>query len=254
MIVLKTRADIQKMRHAGQILASVMERIRPLIVPGVTTAELDAQAHDWILAAGATPSFLGYGGFPKSVCISVNEEVVHGIPGKRVVREGDVVGIDLGVYCDGFHADSAWTFAVGEITEEAQRLLRVTEEALFKGIEKAKPGNRIGDVSAAIQKHVESNGFHVVRDLVGHGIGRELHEPPSVPCFGKPGQGPKIKEGMTFCIEPMVNVGTWKVKTLEDKWTVVAADGRYSAHFEHTVAITQDGAEILTRHPAPVAR
>lgn len=251
MIVLKTRAEIELMREAGRILARARRLAAELVRPGVTTGELDDLIHQTIIDAGATPSFLGYQGsgpspFPKSSCLSVNEEVVHGIPGSRVLNEGDIIGIDIGVYKDGYHADSAMTFPVGAVSEETQTLLRVTREALQKGIDKAHVGNRIGDISAAVQRHVESHGFGVVRELVGHGIGQDLHEDPAVPNFGRSGTGPKIKEGMTFCIEPMVNAGTWKVKTLADGWSLVAADGRYSAHFEHTVAIGKSGAEILT--------
>ncbi len=239
------------MRASGKVLARAREAARQLVAPGVTTDELDAVIHKVIIDAGATPSFLNYESaastpFPKASCISVNEVVVHGIPGPRVLQEGDIVGIDIGVYMNGYHTDSAWTYPVGTVDEATAKLLRVSQESLFKGIEKAKPGNRIGDVSAAIQKYLDSHGYGIVRDLVGHGIGQSLHEAPSVPNFGKAGTGPKIKEGMTFCIEPMVNAGTWRVKTLEDEWTMVTADGKYSAHFEHTVAITKNGAEILT--------
>lgn len=246
MIVLKTRAEIEKMRAAGAILARVLRVAGEHIRPGITTDELDVLIHNLISEAGATPSFLNYNGFPKSACISVNEAVVHGIPGAITLKEGDIVGVDIGVHKDGFHADSAWTFPVGAVSDEAEKLMRVTRESLNKGIEKARVGNRIGDIAAAIQRHVETNGFSIVRDLVGHGIGRDIHEGPSVPNFGKPGTGPKLKEGMTICIEPMVNAGTWKVKTLPDDWTMVTADGRYSAHYEHTVAITKDGPMILT--------
>lgn len=251
MIVLKTQAEIALMRESGRILAKARRLASEHALPGVTTGELDEIIHEVIKSEGATPSFLNYQGsgpspFPKSSCLSVNEEVVHGIPGTRKLAAGDIIGIDIGVYKDGFHTDSAWTFPVGDVSEETKLLLRVTREAMEKGIEKAKPGARIGDIAAAIEKHVESFKFGIVRELVGHGIGRSLHEEPSVPNFGRPGTGPKIKEGMTFCIEPMVNLGTWKVKTLSDGWTMVSADGRYSAHFEHTVAITKNGAEILT--------
>lgn len=247
MIVLKTRDEIEAMRAAGRIVARTLRLMSEAIVPGRTTPkELDALAHRVIGEAGATPSFLGYRGFPASACISVNEAVVHGIPDDRILEEGDIVGLDLGVFLNGFHADGAWTFPVGEISESAQRLLNVTRESLYQGIAKAKVGNRIGDVAATVQRYVESNGYSVVRDLVGHGIGRTVHEEPSVPNFGKPGKGPVLREGMTICIEPMVNEGTFKVKTLKDDWTMVSADGKLSAHFEHTVAITRGGPEILT--------
>ncbi len=251
MIVLKTRAEIELMREAGRVLARARRVASEHVRPGVTTDQLDILIHQVITEAGAEPSFLNYQGsgpspFPKSSCLSVNEEVVHGIPGSRVLNEGDIIGIDIGVYKDGYHADSAWTFPVGEVSEETKKLLKVSREALERGIDKARVGNRIGDISAAVQRHVESHGFGVVRELVGHGIGQDLHEEPSVPNFGRAGMGPKIKEGMTFCIEPMVNAGTWKVKTLADGWSLVSADGRYSAHFEHTVAIGKNGPEILT--------
>jgi methionyl aminopeptidase len=247
MIVLKTKSELEKMRAAGRVVARALRSMSEAIVPGKTTPrELDALAERIVREAGGVPSFLGYRGFPNSVCISVNEAVVHGIPGDVPLEEGDIVGLDLGVYLDGWHADSAWTYPVGTVAPEAQRLLNVTRESLFQGIAKARVGNRIGDIAAAVQKYVESNGYSIVRDLVGHGIGRSIHEEPSVPNFGKPGSGPVLKEGMTICIEPMVNQGGYKVKTLKDNWTLVAADGKYSAHFEHTVAITRDGPVILT--------
>ncbi|MBL8060224.1 MAG: type I methionyl aminopeptidase [Chthonomonas sp.] len=251
MIILKTQAEIALMRESGRILAKARRLASEQLRPGITTGELDDIIHSALLAEGATPSFLNYQGsgpspFPKSSCLSVNEEVVHGIPGNRKLKEGDIIGIDIGVYKDGFHTDSAWTFPIGEVSDEVKLLLRVARESLEKGIERARAGARIGDVSAAIQKHIDAYKFGIVRELVGHGIGRSLHEEPSVPNFGRAGTGPKLKEGMTFCIEPMVNLGTWKVKTKSDGWTMVSADGRPSAHFEHTVAITKSGAEILT--------
>lgn len=246
MIILKTRAEIAKMREAGRILARAQRIAGEMLRPGITTEELDAEIHRVITEAGASPSFLGYNGFPKSACISVNEEVVHGIPGKRKVKEGDIVGIDIGVYFDEYHADAARTFAVGEVTPEVAKLLKVTEDALMLAINMIKPGKRLGDICAAIQKHAESHGFSVVRELSGHGIGQSLHEEPSVPNFGRMGTGPKLKEGMTLAIEPMVNIGTPKVKILSDDWTVVTADGKCSAQFEHTIAIGKNSAEILT--------
>lgn len=246
MIILKTRAEIAKMREAGRILARAQRMAGEMLRPGITTEELDAEIHRVITEAGASPSFLGYNGFPKSACISVNEEVVHGIPGKRKVKEGDIVGIDIGVYLDEYHADAARTFAVGEVTPEVAKLLKVTEDALLLAINMIKPGKRLGDICAAIQKHAESHGFSVVRELSGHGIGQSLHEEPSVPNFGRMGTGPKLKEGMTLAIEPMVNIGTPKVKILSDDWTVVTADGKCSAQFEHTIAIGKNSAEILT--------
>lgn len=235
------------MRDAGRVLAGVMRRVSESIVPGKTTLlDLDSLAERLITEANGVPSFKGYRGFPGSVCISVNEVVVHGIPDERVLQEGDIVGLDFGVILDGWHADSAQTVPVGTISQSAQRLLNVTRESLYQGIGKARMGNRIGDVSAAVQRYVEHNGYSVVRDLVGHGIGRDLHEEPSVPNFGRAGKGPMLREGMTICIEPMVNEGGYKVRTLEDQWTTVTADGKLSAHFEHAVAITPGGPEILT--------
>ncbi len=248
MIVLKSRADIEKMRKAGRVVARALRVMSEAIIPGKTTpAELDALAKRIIEEAGGHPSFLNYRGFPASSCISVNDTVVHGIPDATALLEGDIIGLDLGVQLDGWHADGAWTYPVGTISKEAQRLLNVTRESLFQGISKARVGNRIGDVSAAVQKYVESNGYSVVRDLVGHGIGRNLHEEPAaVPNFGRAGKGEVLREGITMCIEPMVNAGTFKVVTLADKWTLKTADGSLSAHFEHTIAITREGPEILT--------
>lgn len=236
------------MRKAGRVVARALRVMSEAIVPGKTSpAELDALAKRIIEEAGGRPSFLNYRGFPASSCISVNDTVVHGIPDATPLAEGDIIGLDLGVQLDGWHADGAWTYPVGTISKEAQRLLNVTRESLFQGISKAKVGNRIGDVSAAVQKYVESNGYSVVRDLVGHGIGRNLHEEPaSVPNFGQAGKGEVLREGITMCIEPMVNEGTFKVVTLADKWTLKTADGSLSAHFEHTIAITREGPEILT--------
>jgi len=246
MIILKTRAEIAKMREAGRILARAQRMAGEMLRPGITTEEIDAEIHRVIIEAGAKPSFLDYNGFPKSACISINEEVVHGIPGKRIVKEGDIVGIDIGVYLDDYHADAARTFPVGEVTPEVAKLLKVTEDALMLAIGMIKPGKRLGDICAAIQKHAEGHGFSVVRELSGHGIGQDLHEEPSVPNFGRAGTGPKLKEGMTLAIEPMVNIGTPKVKILSDDWTVVTADGKCSAQFEHTVAVGKNSAEILT--------
>jgi methionyl aminopeptidase len=248
LIVLKSPSEIEKMRKSGRVVARTLRVMAEAIVPGKTSpADLDALAKRIIEEAGGRPSFLNYRGFPASSCISVNDTVVHGIPDPSPLEEGDIVGLDLGVQLDGWHADGAWSFPVGKISKEAQRLLNVTRESLFQGISKARAGNRIGDIASAVQKYVESNGYSVVRDLVGHGIGRQLHEEPSaVPNFGKPGKGELLREGMTICIEPMVNQGTYKVMTLPDKWTLKTADGSLSAHFEHTIAITKDGPEILT--------
>jgi len=247
VIHLKRPHEIEKMRASGRVLASVMRQVSEAIVPGKSTPkQLDALAERLIREAGGVPSFKGYRGFPASACISVNDVVVHGIPDDRPLQSGDIVGLDFGVILDGWHTDSAWTFPVGDIAPNAQRLLNVTREALFQGISKARIGNRIGDISATVQRYVESHGYGVVEELVGHGIGKSLHEEPSVPNFGRAGKGPVIKEGMTFCIEPMVNEGTYKVRTLEDQWTIVTADGKLSAHFEHTVAVTRDGPVLLT--------
>ena len=248
MIYIKTRAEIEKMRESGKVVARSLRLMSEAIVPGKTTpADLDALAGRIVAEAGGTPSFLNYRGFPANTCISVNQGVVHGIPNKVPLEEGDIVSLDMGVLLNGWHADGAWTYPVGAISVEAQRLLNVTRESLYQGISKAKVGNRIGDIAQAVQRYVEGNGYAVVRDLVGHGIGRKLHEEPdSVPNFGKAGRGELLRDGMTICIEPMVNEGTFKVKTLADKWTLVTADGKLSAHFEHTIAITREGVEILT--------
>ncbi len=236
------------MRAAGRVVARSLRLMGEAIVPGKTTPkELDAMAAKIVGDAGGTPSFLNYRGFPANACVSVNDTVVHGIPDDIPVKEGDIISLDMGVFLNGWHADGAWTYAVGSISVEAQRLLNVTKEALYQGIAKAKAGNRIGDISYAVQRYVESNGYSIVRDLVGHGIGQKLHEEPSaIPNFGKAGKGDVLREGMTICIEPMVNQGVFRVKTLDDGWTVKTADGKLSAHFEHTVAIGRDGATILT--------
>lgn len=253
MIRRKSPEDIEKMRAAGRVVARTIRALSESIVPGKTTLiELDQMAKRMMEEAGGRPSFLGYKGsgsstpFPGSACLSVNEVVVHGIPDERVLQSGDIIGIDLGVELNGWMGDGAWTFAVGEISESAQRLLNVTRESLMQGIQKARIGNHVGDISATIQKYCESHGYGVVRALVGHGIGQKLHEEPSVPNFGKPGRGPALVEGMVICIEPMINQGTPSVKTLDDDWTIVTADGKLSAHFEHMVAVTKSGPDILT--------
>ncbi len=217
-----------------------------MIQPGITTAELDRAIEDLILERGATPSFKGYYGYPASSCISVNEEVVHGIPGDRVLREGDIAGVDIGAYLDTYHGDGARTIAVGKVSDEARRLMRVTAECLTKAIEKVKPGNRVGDISGAVQRHAEANGYGVVRQLVGHGIGHALHEDPQVPNYVGGNPGPLLRPGMVIAIEPMVNQGTYEVYTLADEWTVVTRDHKLSAHYEHTVAITENGPVVLT--------
>lgn len=248
MITLKTPAEIEKMRASGRVVAKALRTMAEAIVPGKTSPlDLDAIGKRVAEEAGGTPSFLGYRGFPASACISVNDRVVHGIPDAHPLQEGDIVSLDMGVLLDGWHADGAWTYAVGEISTDAQRLLNVTKESLYQGIAKAKIGNRIGDIASTVQKYVESRGYGVVRELVGHGIGRSLHEDPhNIPNFGKAGTMEPLKEGMTICIEPMINQGTYKIVTLDDNWTTKTADGKLSAHFEHTVAITKNGPDILT--------
>ncbi len=247
MITIKSKSEVEKMRLAGKITGDALKMLEQHIKPGVSTEELDKLAHKYFTSKGATPSFLNYAGFPKSICSSINEQVVHGIPNKHVIlKEGDIISVDVGAYIKGYHGDAARTFAVGKISEEAQRLIDVTRESFFKGIKYAKHGNKLGDVSSAIQEYVEKNGFSVVRDLVGHGIGKNLHEDPSVPNYGHAGRGVKLAAGMTIAIEPMVNAGTHEVQVLDDEWTVVSADGSLSAHYENTVLITPNECEILT--------
>lgn len=246
MIIFKSEREIQYLREAGRIVALALRAVRQAVAPGVTTQELDEVARELIVAHGAIPAFKGYGGFQGNICASVNEEVVHGIPGPKRLQAGDIISIDCGAICNGYYGDSAVTIPVGTIDPESERLLRVTEESLYQGIAAATVGNRLGDISHAVQCHVEAEGFSVVRDYVGHGIGRSMHEDPQIPNFGAPGRGPLLKPGMVLAIEPMVNVGTYKVRTLKDGWTVVTADGKRSAHFEHTIAITPDGPKILT--------
>ncbi len=247
MIILKSRQEIEKMRKSNALVAAILEELKKKIRPGVKTIELDRLSEEMALKRGARPAFKGYRGYPYSLCTSVNSEVVHGMPSERELKEGDIVSLDFGILNDGYYGDAAVTVGVGEITPAAKRLLRVTEEALYRGIAKVKAGNRIGDVSAAIQGHAEAAGFSVVRDLVGHGIGKNLHEDPQVPNYGTSGRGVELKPGMVFAIEPMVNEGTCRVDILRDGWTVVTADGKLSAHFEHSVAITENGPVILSR-------
>ena len=246
MITIRTQKEIEIMRKSNRLVAQVLQKLRGAIKPGITTTELDEIAELSIKEAGAVPAFKGYRGYPATLCASVNEEVVHGIPGPRTLREGDIVSLDLGAYLYGYYGDAAITVPVGTINEEAKKLLKVTEEALYRGIEQAKNGNRLFDISHAIQSWVEPFGFSVVRDFVGHGIGRNLHEEPQVPNFGPPHQGPRLSPGMVLAIEPMINVGTWEVKILKDGWTVVTSDRSLSAHFEHTIAITDGRPDILT--------
>ena len=247
-IIVKSPEELKLMRQAGEIVALTLALLKSKIRPGMTTAELDAIAYDNVTKLGAIPSFKGYNGFPASVCISINEEVVHGIPSrKRRIREGDLVSLDFGAIYQGFHGDAAVSVGIGRIGEAARRLLEVTEEALYVGIEKARAGNHLCDISWAIQSYVEPKGYSVVRQYVGHGIGRNMHEEPQVPNFGSPRRGPKLQPGMTLALEPMVNIGTYRTIVKEDGWTVVTEDMALSAHFEHTVAITDGEAEVLTR-------
>lgn len=246
MIFIKNDKEIDLMRAAGRIVAETLLLIEQKVKPGITTSELDKIAEEFIVSKGAKPSFKGLYGFPASLCISVNQVVVHGIPGGYVLKDGDIVSVDCGAFLNGFHGDAARTFAVGNISEEARKLIKVTEESFFKGIEKAKVGNRLTDISHEIQNYVETNGFSVVKEFVGHGIGKVVHEDPEVPNFGRPDKGPKLVKGMALAIEPMVNVGNFKVKTLNDDWTVVTSDGSLSAHYENTIVILPDGPEILT--------
>ena len=247
MIILKSRQEIEKMRKSNALVAAILEELKKKIRPGVKTIELDRLSEEMALKKGARPAFKGYRGYPYSLCTSVNSEVVHGMPSERELKEGDIVSLDFGILNDGYYGDAAVTVPVGEIAPAAKRLLRVTEEALYRGIAEVRAGNRIGDISAAIQGHAEAAGYSVVRGLVGHGIGKNLHEDPQVPNYGSSGRGIELKAGMVFAIEPMVNEGTYRVDILRDGWTVVTADGKLSAHFEHSVAITENGPVILSR-------
>ena len=246
MIIIKNDNEVSLMRKAGKIVGETLLLLENEIKPGITTAELDKIAEEFITKHGAKPSFKGLYGFPSSLCISVNEQVIHGIPGEYMLKDGDIVSIDCGACIDGFHGDAARTFPVGNISSDAQKLIDITKESFFKGIEYAKVGNKLGDVSHEIQSYVEAAGFSVVRDFVGHGIGANVHEDPNVPNFGKAGLGPDLVKGMVLAIEPMVNIGNHKVKTLRNGWTVVTRDSSLSAHYENTVAILSDGPEILT--------
>lgn len=247
MIILKTQEEIDKMAQACRIVAETLEDIKSFVKPGISTKEIEKFAEERITKKGGTPAFKGYRGYPASICTSVNNQVIHGIPSQLRLKNGDIISIDLGVYLNGFYGDGAVTLPVGEIGPQARKLLKVTEEALYIGIRKATPRNRVSDISSAIQNHVESNGFSVVRSFVGHGIGTSLHEEPQIPNFGQPGQGPRLKEGMTLAIEPMVNSGGYEVGILEDGWTAVTLDNGLSAHFEHTIAITDNDPVILTK-------
>lgn len=247
MITIKSAKQVEKMRKACAITKAALELIEKNVKPGVSTKQLDKIAHDFIISKGGKPNFLHYNGFPGSICASVNDEVVHGIPEKNsILKEGDIISIDMGTVLDGWHSDAARTFPVGKISPEAQKLIDVTKECFFEGVKHLKHGAKLGDVSAAIQQHAEDNGYGVVRDLVGHGIGQNLHEDPSVPNFGKSGHGVKLAAGMTLAIEPMINEGTYEVTILDNDWTVVTVDGKLSAHYENTVLVTKNGYEILT--------
>ena len=252
MIICKSPVEIEKMRDASALVAEVLAELAGMVAPGISTLDLDREAERLVRAAGAEPAFKGYRGYPCTLCASVNEQVIHGIPNKRPLVEGDVVSLDMGVKKHGFFGDSAVTVPVGRVSEEAQLLLRVTQESLEKGIEQVRLGGRVSDIGHAIQKHVEAHGFSVVREFVGHGIGASLHEEPQIANYGDPGRGPRLAEGMTLAIEPMVNVGKPGVKMLSDGWTAVTRDGTLSAHFEHTVAVTKDGPLVLTRAAARV--
>jgi methionyl aminopeptidase len=246
VVSLKTVEEIEEIRKSSLLVGKTLAEVARHIRPGVTTAELDSVAEKFILDHGALPSFKGYHGYRHTLCISVNEEIVHGIPGSRVVRDGDLLSVDCGVYFNGFHGDSAYTFPVGEVSAEKLNLLKVTKTSLYKGLAKAVAGNRVGDISAAIQEYAEKNGYGVVRELVGHGIGRKLHEKPEVPNYGKKGSGMLMKAGMTIAIEPMINMGSRHVRQMEDGWTVITQDRKPSAHFEHTVAVGEQQADILS--------
>jgi len=247
MIPLKSEEDLRVLREAGIILGSMMKKIERFVKAGVTTAEIDIFAEGLATEQGVMPAFKGYRGFPAVVCTSVNEEIVHGIPGDRKLKDGDIISVDLGINHLGYFSDAAVTFAVGKINPRAKKLIDITKKALTLGIKKAKAGNHLSDISYAVQSYVEKNGFSVVRQYVGHGIGRSLHEEPEIPNFGRPGQGPVLKNGMVLAIEPMVNMGSWESETLSDGWTAVTKDRQLSAHFEHTIAVTDKGPEILTR-------
>jgi methionyl aminopeptidase len=254
VIVCRSTAELERMRTAGRLVGDVLTQVAARVAPGVSTADLDELAERLIADAGATAAFKGYHGYPATICASINDEVIHGIPSaRRVLNEGDIISIDIGASVDGYYGDSAVTLPVGQVSEEAATLLRVTDEALYKAIERVRPGGRVSDIGHAVQRHVEAYGFSVVREFVGHGIGQRMHEEPQVPNYGEPGRGPRLAEGMVLAIEPMVNAGKPAVKVLADGWTAVTRDRSLSAHFEHTVAVTADGPWILTAREVPVA-
>lgn len=246
MITLKSKREIELLKKAGNIVYQTHQYLKPYIKEGITTKELDKLAEDFIRSQDATPSFKGYQGFPGTICASINDEVVHGIPGNRKLKNGDIISIDIGACYKGYHGDSAWSYPVGEISEEAKYLLEHTEKSLFIGLEQIKPGNRVGDIGAAIEEYANNHNLGVVVELVGHGVGTSIHEEPEVPNYGKHGTGPLLKEGMVIAVEPMLNLGTPDIYILDDEWTIKTDDGLPSAHFEHTVAVTKDGYEILT--------
>lgn len=252
-IVLLSQREIEKMRQAGRLAAELLSYLEPMVKPGVSTLELNDAAEEWTLKQGAKSAPLGYHGFPKSICTSINEVVCHGIPNaKQVLKDGDIINIDVTPLVDGYHGDTSRTFLVGEPSPLARRLVEVTEECMWRGIREVKPGARVGDIGAAIQEYAEANGFSVVQDFVGHGVGRIFHTAPQIPHYGTRGRGRKLRAGMVFTIEPMINEGTWEVEVLADKWTAVTKDRKLSAQFEHTVAVTDNGVEVLTLHPALV--
>ena len=246
MITLKSEHEIELMRRAGKITAAARALARDMVKPGVTTQQIDKAVYHFIKSQGATPSFLNYNGYPASVCVSVNDEIIHGIPGKRVLKEGDIVSVDVGAYIGGFHGDCAGTYPCGQVSDQALDLIRVTQQSFFEGLKFAREGYRLSDISHAVQEYVESHGYSVVREYVGHGIGRRMHESPEVPNFGNPGHGPRLLRGMTIAVEPMVNAGSAAIRQMSDGWTVKTADGRNAAHYENTILITDGEPELLT--------
>jgi len=246
VITLKSKDEVEIMRRAGRVVAQCLDMVEKTIEPGMTTKQLDMLIEDFLLSHGAIPAFKDYQGFPASACVSIDDEVVHGIPGKRIIQDGELVSVDVGSIVDGYYGDSARTYPIGQVSAEKLRLIEGTQKSLRAGIDKARKGNKLGEISAAVQRTAEEQGFSVVRQLVGHGIGRKMHEEPQVPNFGSPDEGPVLKAGMVLAIEPMINLGTYDVRTRPDGWTIVTADGLPSAHFEHTVAITEDGPDVLT--------
>ncbi|NLI60201.1 MAG: type I methionyl aminopeptidase [Clostridiales bacterium] len=247
MIIIKSKRELEAMKEAGKIVAGALEEVRKAIAPGITTVQLDQIAEEFILGQGATPAFKGYQGYPASICASLNDQVVHGIPGSTVLKEGDILSVDIGAFFDGYCGDAARTYPVGKVSPKALRLIEATKESFYKGLEFAREGYRLSDISHAIQTYVEERGYSVVKALVGHGIGQQMHEEPQIPNFGPPGRGPRLRQGMTLAIEPMVNEGTDQVRILDDGWTVVTQDGSLSAHYEHTIAITDGQPLILTQ-------